>query len=728
MRWGDSEDPVIWSIEVVWSLKSSPILGVQIEGASSSQKTIDDFYHTTWRLFPSEPMLTVLLLPTFAGSATLQVRVNVKQNRHIVAFTRDFEVHTANSTTTLIEPTDVQVISGTPQTVLSALPQRRLTSDEDINRTFVANPESPPRQIDLWTSKMPSLKNQPLIVTVASMLDSIDGAFSMSCETEVSTFDSASAAALDRVQSYSIEDFSFVNGIKLVHSCLQPLTFMRHPAAEDDIMITLQVKLKESTAEFVSYIATVPIYWSILPVSPLPGPQVVAVGSLDVLLGTTISIRVDGEALPNSTRIEIAISSCSENLTYALIRDTDASPMVTSFSNCVIVIHSESPDQALQLPLKLQLGQVTDSDASGSIQVTTGAFEEENDLGLWSTISKSISAIKYQFCALGALTSKTLYALERTLQEYDLKQLASLLFKKPSDSYSAWFLGLSLVWSSAPAGTDGNPSLLGTFYVNGSQLIPQTYNDSAVYVEFFNDNVSTVSFLPANITSGAQIYFDAILKYSISGTSGCFVYQNARLVTVPHTGEPQVAIPYVYSPKVYEGASAMVSIPLIEVADQLEEFIELKVQSNVSLLQFKVQTNDSAVAMVGSATNSTNLATVIVQRADLQHRIEHMAIRLTPNDSFIGVVRFEIEVSAIRDNGAEMDDVEQYSSDFAAIYQVVLEWFDSAPFTSIQPNPPGTAVYRSLPMQLRGNATLLFSYRLSSGKVTFHLLCHTVYS
>lgn len=718
MRRIGSEDLDIWSIEIVWRLKSSPFLGVQMEGASSFQKTVGDLFYTTWRLFPSRPILTVSLLPTFAGSATVKVGVNIKQNRGIAAFTRNVEMHTADPDRTPIEPTDAEVISGAPQTVSSALPQRRLTSDEGINRTFVANPESPPRQIDLWTSEMSSVEHQPLVVTVASMLDSIGGALSMNCESQVSTFDSASAAALDRVQAYSTEDFPFVNGIKLVHTCLQPLRFTRHPAAaEDDIMLTLQVKLKESGAEFISCIATISIHWSVLPVSPLPGSQAAPVGSLDVLLGATISIQVDGEALPNNTRIEIAVSDCSQNLTYALIHDADASPMATSVSNCVIAIQSEFPEQALQLPLKLQLGDVTHSDTPGSIQVTTATFEEDDDLGSWSTISKSISTIDYQFCALGAPKSKTLYALERTLQEYDLTRLASLLLKKPRDSFSTWFLGLSLVWSSAPAGTGGNQSLLGTFFVNGTQLTPQKYNDSAVYVEFASDNVSTVSFLPANTTPGAQVYFDVILKYSISGSSGCFVYQNARLVTVPHTGEPQVATPYVYSTKVYEGASATVNIPLIEVADQLEEFVELKIQSNVSSLQFQVEANDSAIAMVTRAMNSTNLTTVIVQRTDLQHRIEHMAIKITPHDSFVGVVRFDVEVTAIRDNDADVDNVEQYSSDFATIYQVVLEWFDSASFTSIQPSPPGTAVYRSLPMQLRGNSTLSFSYRLSSGNV-----------
>lgn len=714
LQWNGSEDPAIWSIEMAWSMIGSPFLNVYMEGASSSQKAVGELHLMTWRLFPSDPIVTVFLLPTFVGNATFQVRVNVKQNTRFITFSRAFEVHTSNPAVTIFEPIEDKVVGEPAEAVVPATPHRRLTSYEDINDAFVVSSALPPKQIDMWPVEMSTLQQQPLVVIIANIVGSIDGVTSMICESEVSTFDDAPSAAPEFVRSASLGEVPFVNGLKLVHTCNEPLTLTRHPAADGDAMVILQVKLKEPTAEFVSYIATLSVHWSILPVLTLPGPQVTSVGSLDVPLGATISIRIDGEELPRNTRIAINVSSCSENLTVAVISNQGAAnPAIYSIINCVIQLESESSEQRLVLPIDLKLSHVTDSDAPGSIQVTTSTFQEDDGvLGSWLTISDSISTIEYQFCVLAAPNTVVLYALEHTVQEYNVTRLASLLFRRPTDYFSMRLVELTLVWPTAP-------EQLGTFFVNGTRLMPQKYNASAVYVVLNSSDAPNMSFLPSiSNTPGIPVYFDIVLKFSKLGSVGCAVRQNARLITVSHTGEPQVALPYVYSSMVYEGAFATVNIPLIEVADQLHEFIELKIRSNVSSLRFQFEGNDSAVAVVGSNTSAANLTTVVVQRSDLQHRIERMAIQLIPMDNFVGAVQFEIEVAAIRNNVVEMDNVEQYCSEFLTIYQVVLEWFDSASFTSIEPSPLGTAMYRSMPMQLRTSVTLSFSYRLSSGTVT----------
>ncbi|POM77986.1 Hypothetical protein PHPALM_4551 [Phytophthora palmivora] len=103
---------------------------------------------------------------------------------------------------------------------------------------------------------------------------------------------------------------------------------------------------------------------------------------------------------------------------------------------------------------------------------------------------------------------------------------------------------------------------------------------------------------------------------------------------------------------------------------------------------------------------------LLVKRDDDMDFARRVVISVTPNDDFAGTLRFGICVSAISvlDSEAPFDEL---GVELSVIREVDVEWTPTTDSLT-EPDATGKAVYRSLPTQLLGNATLSFQYRMSS--------------
>lgn len=697
MQWGD-EDPVIWSIEMIWKV-GSPFRDVEMERASSLQKTVGDSHHTIWRLFSSEPMLAVFPEPHFVGQASLEVNVHVKRSKKIVSLSREIVVNVFETASVSLHEESGEEHMLESESLMQE--RRRLLAEESSGADFPISAAAPPSTIELWPVEMSSLQNQSLRVSYVALLGAIDGIASSLCQTTISTFDNDSSVQSVRLESQGA--IQFTDQMDIVHPCNESLKVSRELGAVGESMVVLQVNVKPDDSGFVTYAATIPVVWSILPLLVLPDLQIVPIGSVSVEVGASITIQMRSGALPHTNmRIEIVIANCSDKM--SVVASSNDAEMVVD--GCTLVLQDGFSASPPQVPLDIQLARVTDTAMSVPIQLTVSTFAERSRIETeWSAASSSISVVECHFCELSPRGLRTLYALEAVVQEYKFEEFASMLFTKARTSSLPRVTGLSLIWSNAAE------LQVGGFYIHGERLVPQMYNASAVYVTLDADTVANVSFVPSN-KSGESL-LDAILEWkdTSTGSSGCALRQNFRLVTISRADEPTVAVPYVYSSRVYEDSFAKINIPLIEVANQGEEYLELKVHPNISSVGFVIETNDGTFKISSNATNSSS---VIVRRSDHQDRLKRVEIRIKPNATFIGFARFDIEVSAVHAND-ELSSIQQYSSACTALHQVVLEWFRTD-FASIRPTSLGAAVYRSLPMKLLGDSTLSFNYRISSGK------------
>lgn len=600
---------------------------------------------------------------------------------------------------------------------------RRLAVND--TEAFTIDTASPPTKITLSVVRVAKSLNAPPTLDYTSLFEgAIAGVSDLLCQSHVSTFDSTDA--LLTVQTDALGMLPFTNDMEVVHKCSDPLVLARSSSSTNTLAVMLHVLVKAPGAPFVTYTVDLPLQWSVRSAPADATLQLIAVGATDVRVGASIAIQLRNASDANATRIAITVAGCSDMM-LAAVRSADstsAASVPLPVRNCTFVLSRAS--NALEWrALELQLDHVTDSSKHVQVYAAASTAVDEDD-GSWAATATSIATVAYSFCAVSTRGASSLYVLENTTLEYDTRQFASLLTAPTRNLSVASVTQVSLVWSSATA------QPLGDFVVNGTRVAPQRYNSTAMYVALDARDGASFAFTRSTSDASAPDVFDAIVTWrttdgdtsaSDESAAACVVRSNIQLVTVPLTGSPHVAVPYVYSTRVYASSFAVVTIPLVQVADPLDEYIEVRIRSSSSAGAFVIEMDDDSsdgVVLSMNATTATNATamanetTAVIPRSDQRHQLEHLALRIQPNGTFTGVVRFHIDVVVMQASREDVASVQEATSARTVSHEAVVEWFDPATFTSIQPTPPGVAVYRSVPMRLRGNTTVSFSYRLSS--------------
>jgi hypothetical protein len=569
----------------------------------------------------------------------------------------------------------------------------------------------------LWPVVISTVDGRLLSFQLPSLFGlALDDYKSQYCESTATLFDVSSSSTISlRSNGTPVVE------TPLFHGCNDTIILERHQLANStqptgDAIFVVRTRVRASPGDDGVVVADVelPITWrSLPPTQSVNARRIEIVGSADIPLGNSVLFKVSGESVPITARVEVILDNCTPSLSAVATALSTSEALSTRVNNCTVLLHDDNAPRPLELPVQVQLAQMSSS--SGVITLTLQTALRTLDRE-WSSSSLVTAVVELLVCDVVPPRKQAWYfqTTQSSPQLIPVEQLMAPLFSSATKA-GRLMKNVSIVWArDAPLAGAISTSAV-------PQLLPTTFNQSADFVSFAVDESALFGYAS---NKSETVVVDILVGWETSGPSprrSCTVLRGLRIATISTANSAASELrPFVFSTKAYSGVPAIIHVPIVGSSRFTPtEHVRLDLYSNRSDQMVLVERyNGSDFRPV--ARSPGDLFPIISNRSDVDgggasFSGRHMDVRITPSTDFTGGVHFTFVLSVL-DLLVPRSDFPflENNSSASVIYEQTVEWI-SLDFTTVQPPSPRVAVYRSLPIQLWGEGLLSFKYRTGSG-------------